>query len=126
MQPIQKQVGERVRALREKQVFSHEAFASICNVHRTYIGLIERGEHKLSVPNVEKIAEGLGVQVSELFAGTEQALKQPPRAEAIENKKARDLAADVAAIRQILIDAKLTDAKRYDAIYRASRRDTRR
>ena len=122
MQPIQKQVGERVRVLREKKGISQEALASVCNLHRTYIGLIERGERNLSLVTVEKIAEGLGVQVSELFAGVEPTLKQPPRAAVKENPKTRDLVADVATIRQILIDAKLTDAKRYDALYRANLR----
>jgi transcriptional regulator with XRE-family HTH domain len=122
MQPIQKQVGERVRVLREKKGISQEALASTCNLHRTYIGLIERGERNLSLTTVERIAEGLGVQVSELFAGVETTPKEPPRTAGKENPKTRDLVADVAAIRQILIEAKLTDAKRYDALYRANLR----
>jgi transcriptional regulator with XRE-family HTH domain len=118
MQPIQKRVGERVRVLREKKGISQEALASTCSLHRTYIGLIERGERNLSLTTVEKIAEGLGVQVSELFAGTEQITTQPRRAAVKERPRTRDLAADIASIRQILIEAKLTDAKRYDALYK--------
>lgn len=47
---------------------SQERFAEICNVHRTYIGAIERGEKSPTLKTIEKIANGLNVQISEFFA----------------------------------------------------------
>jgi transcriptional regulator with XRE-family HTH domain len=120
MQALQKQVGRRVREIRETKGLSQEALAGICNLHRTYIGLIERGERNLSVKTVAVVAAGLEVAPAELFSGIERSpsprrrSKQPPPSEAA------DLAAHVATIRQILIEAKLTDEPRYKAIYKAN------
>ena len=39
----QHQLGERIRGLRQGKGLSQEAFAERCQLHRTYIGAIERG-----------------------------------------------------------------------------------
>jgi transcriptional regulator with XRE-family HTH domain len=64
---IQKQFGKKVRELRTKSGYSQEAFAFACNLHRTYIGCIERGEKNITITNIEKIAKALKVQTWELF-----------------------------------------------------------
>jgi len=46
---------------------SQEEFAHICGLDRTYIGGIERGERNVALVNIEKIAKGLRVSLSELF-----------------------------------------------------------
>ena len=46
---------------------SQEEFADICGLDRTYIGGIERGERNVALVNIEKIAKGLRISVSELF-----------------------------------------------------------
>lgn len=46
---------------------SQEAFADMCELDRTYIGGIERGERNVSLVNIEKIAKTLRVSISELF-----------------------------------------------------------
>jgi transcriptional regulator with XRE-family HTH domain len=46
---------------------SQEALAERCGLHRTYIGGIERSERNVSVDNVDRIAQALGIDVSELF-----------------------------------------------------------
>jgi transcriptional regulator with XRE-family HTH domain len=122
MQVLQQQVGKRVRQLREQKGLSQEALAAICNLHRTYIGLIERGERNLSVSTVEVVARGLEVPASELFTGFEAS---PPSAAPPTPKKKEvfgDLNAHVATIRQILIDATLTDVRRYEALYKANQK----
>lgn len=60
---------ERVRSLRTEKGYSQEAFAVKCKVHRTYMGLIERGQTNLTIEQIEKIAKALGVSVEELFKG---------------------------------------------------------
>jgi transcriptional regulator with XRE-family HTH domain len=41
-------------------------------MHRTYYGAIERGERNVSLENLKRVADGLGVTLSELFADAEQ------------------------------------------------------
>ena len=59
--------GKRVRELRAAKGLSQEALALTCDLDRTYIGGIERGERNVSLVNIERIAAGLGVPVRELF-----------------------------------------------------------
>jgi transcriptional regulator with XRE-family HTH domain len=35
-------------------------------VHRTYIGMIERGEKNITIINIEKIAKALGLSLDEI------------------------------------------------------------
>ncbi len=63
-------LGERVRALRiAKTKLSQEKFALTIEMDRTYYASIERGERNVAIVNIEKIAKGLGVSLSELFKG---------------------------------------------------------
>lgn len=64
---LQKHFGERVRELRQKKGLSQEALALACELDRTYIGGVERGERNISLLNIHKIAHALGVSVRELF-----------------------------------------------------------
>jgi transcriptional regulator with XRE-family HTH domain len=64
---IQEQFGERVRELRKEKSLSQEALALVCDLDRTYIGGVERGERNISLINIYRIAEALGVAVKELF-----------------------------------------------------------
>jgi transcriptional regulator with XRE-family HTH domain len=65
---IQKHFGDRVRELRKQKGLSQEALALACDLDRTYIGGVERGERNISLVNIYKIAEALNVSASELFA----------------------------------------------------------
>ena len=64
---IQKQFGERVRELRKEKGFSQEALALACDLDRTYIGGVERGERNISLINIHKIAAALGMNAGRLF-----------------------------------------------------------
>lgn len=64
--------GDRVRLLREQRHWSQEELADRCELHRTYIGGIERGERNLGVLNVFKIARALEVEPAHLFVGLDE------------------------------------------------------
>ena len=64
---IQQRFGQRVRELRKEKGFSQEALALTCDIDRTYIGGVERGERNVSLLNIQKIADALGVSARELF-----------------------------------------------------------
>ena len=63
----QRRFGERVREIRKRRGLSQEALALACDLDRTYIGGVERGERNISLINIYKIAEALGVEAKELF-----------------------------------------------------------
>jgi transcriptional regulator with XRE-family HTH domain len=64
---IKSAFGQRVRELRTKKGLSQEALALACDLDRTYIGGIERGERNVSLINIRKVADALGVPAKELF-----------------------------------------------------------
>ena len=64
---IQKQFGARMRTLRQRKGLSQEELAYSCNLDRTYIGSVERGERNISLVNIHAIASALGVSPKELF-----------------------------------------------------------
>ena len=66
---IQKHFGERIRELRKLKGLSQESLALACDLDRTYIGGVERGERNISLLNIHKIAAALGVPAKELFNG---------------------------------------------------------
>ncbi len=51
-----------IRRRRLELGLSQEAFAERAGVHRTYIGMLERGEKNVTIYNIEKIALALGRQ----------------------------------------------------------------
>lgn len=59
--------GNKVRELRTLKGYSQEYLAELSNLHRTYIGMIERAEKNISLINIEKIAKGLNVEIIDLF-----------------------------------------------------------
>jgi transcriptional regulator with XRE-family HTH domain len=65
-------LGKRVREVRAAKKWSQEEFAHISGLHRTYVGQIERGEKYLSFANLVKIADVLGLTMSELLLGLEE------------------------------------------------------
>ena len=59
-------LGKKIKFLRESAELSQENFADKCGFDRTYISMIERGKRNLSFSNLVKVANGLGVSVSQL------------------------------------------------------------
>ncbi|QVK21118.1 helix-turn-helix transcriptional regulator [Mycoplasmatota bacterium] len=66
MTNIQK-FGKKIRKLRLDRNMSQEELAYESGLHRTYIGSVERAEKNLTIKNVFKIAEALGINPSDLF-----------------------------------------------------------
>ncbi len=66
-QEILKKFGSKVRYYRELLGLSQEKFAERANVHRTYIGTVERGETNITLVNVYKLAKALEVTVTQLI-----------------------------------------------------------
>lgn len=64
---ILKQFGARIKQLRHEQHISQEELAGKCDLHRTYVGGIERGERNPSLENIQKIASAFQITLSELF-----------------------------------------------------------
>jgi transcriptional regulator with XRE-family HTH domain len=64
---ILQKFGERVRQLRKQKDISQEELAHRADLHRTYIGMIERTEKNITLLNIEKIANALEVKIPELF-----------------------------------------------------------
>ena len=65
---IKSKFGSRVRKLRKERGYSQEELASLCDLDRTYIGGVERGERNVSLVNIIRISSGLKVGAPELFA----------------------------------------------------------
>ena len=62
-------LGQKIRQLRVAKGLSQEAFASACGLDRTYIGGVERGERNLSLKNLLRISQTLGVAPADLLSG---------------------------------------------------------
>ena len=64
---ILKSFGENVRTQRKQLGISQEELGNKSNLHRTYIGMIERAEKNITLLNMEKIADALDVKISDLL-----------------------------------------------------------
>jgi len=64
---IKKSVGDRIRQLRKARGYSQEKLADKADLHYTHIGSIERGEKNWSIETLVKVANGLNVEISDLF-----------------------------------------------------------
>lgn len=66
---IRSKVGKRIREVREKVDMSQKDLAYSADLDRSYIASVESGRRNISIVNLEKIANSLGVSLSELFKG---------------------------------------------------------
>ncbi len=60
-------LAENIRAFRKSHGISQEELADMCELHRTYIGSIEREERNVTLSTLEVLAEAVGVSVTELL-----------------------------------------------------------
>lgn len=64
---IIKVFGANLRKYRTKKGLSQEQFAEICGLHRTYISDIECFQRNVSLENVQRIADALGIESYKLL-----------------------------------------------------------
>ncbi len=64
--------GTNLRKYRKALGVSQEKFAELCGLHRTYISDIERFQRNVSLENIQKIAEALGIDAYRLLLENER------------------------------------------------------
>lgn len=60
-------IGNRIREIRQSKGLSQEQLAEIAEVHRTYIGMIERAEKNITLVSLDKIVKALGIEIKDLL-----------------------------------------------------------
>lgn len=60
-------IASNIRTLRKARGLSQEDLADMCDLHRTYIGSVERGERNITINSLETIAKALSVDPTELL-----------------------------------------------------------
>jgi len=65
---VKQEFGNRVRDLRTDAGFTQEALADAAELDRSYVGSVERGERNLSIENVCRLAEAIGVSPGDFFS----------------------------------------------------------
>ena len=64
--------AENLRKARLAKGLSQEDFAELANLHRTYVGSVERAERNVSIDNMEKLATAVGVSLPALLQEAKQ------------------------------------------------------
>ena len=64
---LKKILAENIRTFRNKKGLSQEKLADICQLHRTYVGSVERAERNVTLSTLEAFAAGLNVPATELL-----------------------------------------------------------
>ena len=68
--------GENVRKYRRLLNISQEELANRADLHRTYIGMIERAEKNITLVNMQKIANALEVKIEDLITASNHGKKE--------------------------------------------------
>lgn len=66
-----KKLGARVRARRQARGLSQLELGRLCELHRTFVGSVERGERNISLLNLRLVARALRTRIGELLEGVE-------------------------------------------------------
>lgn len=66
---LDRSFGPNLRRLRRERGYSQEKLAQLADLHRTEIGLLERGEREPKLGIIAKLAGSLGVSPNALFEG---------------------------------------------------------
>ena len=59
--------GKKLREIRERKGVSQEKLAEMAALHRTYVSSVERGKRNISLLNIERLAQALGVSLQEIM-----------------------------------------------------------
>ena len=66
---IQQLIGNRIREVRKEKGYSQEELAARAELDRTYMTSVECGKRNISIVNLYRIAQALGITLEELFRG---------------------------------------------------------
>ena len=61
------EIGLKIREERKKTGYSQEKFALKIGMDRTYYSGVENGKYNISIMNLKKITDGLGIKIGDLF-----------------------------------------------------------
>ena len=64
---LQADIGVRLRSMRVAQRLSQEALAERANLHRNYVGSVERGERDIGLGSLARLVGALGSSLAEFF-----------------------------------------------------------
>lgn len=70
-QKLREILAKNIRAYRRKSGLSQERLAEISDLHRTYVGSVERAERNVTLSTLEAFASGLGVSAPDLLTEEE-------------------------------------------------------
>jgi transcriptional regulator with XRE-family HTH domain len=59
--------GKKLREARLTAGVSQERLAELAGLHRTYVSSVERGRRNISIENIERLAEALGIEMAGLM-----------------------------------------------------------
>jgi transcriptional regulator with XRE-family HTH domain len=59
--------AKRLRQIRQIRGLSQEQLADLVGLHRTYVGSVERGERNVSIDNMDRFAQALEIDLTELL-----------------------------------------------------------
>ncbi len=61
-------LASNIRSFRHKKKLSQEELAAMCNLHRTYVGSVERGERNVTLSTLEAFSSALGVSITDMLS----------------------------------------------------------
>jgi len=61
-------LASNIRSFRRKKKLSQEELAAMCDLHRTYVGSVERGERNVTLSTLEAFSSALGVSVIDMLS----------------------------------------------------------
>ena len=77
MSDLLRALGHAIRQVREDRNLSQERLAELAHLHRTYVSSVEQGRRNLSIENIARIANALGVSMTELIQLCEDRIGPP-------------------------------------------------
>lgn len=64
---VKEKIGQRIKELREAQGMSQKELSYSADLDRSYIASVENGQRNISIVNIEKVANALGVTLKDFF-----------------------------------------------------------
>ena len=68
---VKLKIGQRIKELRDTATMSQKDLSYAADLDRSYIASVENGQRNVSIVNIEKIANALGVTLKQFFNDAE-------------------------------------------------------